>query len=101
MSAQITVSIFEPISSVSHNERFTLTYPIVTLIETVQLFTAFLINHTACNPMCMQGGVLAFSLVLVHLQVQILSQSKFRPRSFFRMTYSSASSIFQGKNHAA
>ena len=32
MSAQITVSIFEPISSVSHNERFTLTYPIVTLI---------------------------------------------------------------------
>ena len=40
MSAQITVSIFEPISSVSHNERFTLTYPIVTLPK---------INKNKCN----------------------------------------------------
>ena len=41
-----------------------------------------------------------FSLILLHLQVQILSQSKFRPRSFFRMTLSSASLLYEGKNHS-
>ena len=40
-------------------------------------------KRAGLNPMCMQGGFLAFSLVLVHLQVQILSQSKFRPRSIY------------------